>query len=281
MEFIRKANIICTVPWSHHHSGWPYCVCGLQKLHTNSILPEILDNERPTTKPWTGFLHATPSDSIKRCFDKKSCKETMQNCLGIFVLSNYLKKFLNESTNVKCHVVKHAIAPANITFNVDSLKEKKIVMIGHWMRRFESFSNLKCNGYEKMILRCTNRNHDAKIKVIDYLSPQKYEELLSNTIVFLDLEDSSANNTVIECIIRCTPILVNRLPALEEYLGKEYPLFYENIKEAESLMQERKLIEAYHYLEKLDKSDLTIENMIDSVYNSDIYKSIPIPIKIF
>ena len=43
------------------------------------------------------------------------------------------------------------------------------------------------------------------------LSNEDYDILLSENIVFLDLYDSSANNAVIECIARATPLLVNNL----------------------------------------------------------------------
>jgi hypothetical protein len=41
------------------------------------------------------------------------------------------------------------------------------------------------------------------------------------------LEDSVANNTILECIKFNTPIITRRHPSIEEYLGKNYPLFFE------------------------------------------------------
>lgn len=59
------------------------------------------------------------------------------------------------------------------------------------------------------------------------MSGLKYEELLSSSVVLLKLKGAGGCTTVIECIARNIPIVVNRLPALEEYLGKNYPLFYD------------------------------------------------------
>jgi hypothetical protein len=64
------------------------------------------------------------------------------------------------------------------------------------------------------------------VAIIQKLSDPEYDTLLSKTVVFLNLVDAVAVNTVIECIIRRTPVILNRLPATEEYLGKGYPLFY-------------------------------------------------------
>jgi uncharacterized protein YdbL (DUF1318 family) len=64
------------------------------------------------------------------------------------------------------------------------------------------------------------------VEEIARLRNSDYDALLSQNAVFLELVDASAVNTVMECIVRNTPIFVNRLPALEEVLGTDYPGFY-------------------------------------------------------
>lgn len=46
------------------------------------------------------------------------------------------------------------------------------------------------------------------------LSPEKYEEMLSKSVVFVFLTGAGGCTTVVECIARNTPLLINRLPAL-------------------------------------------------------------------
>lgn len=70
---------------------------------------------------------------------------------------------------------------------------------------------------------CTKIN---SIEFIEYLDNDKYDILLSENIVFINLVDASAVNTVIECIVRATPIIVNKHPAVVELLGKNYPLYF-------------------------------------------------------
>ena len=62
------------------------------------------------------------------------------------------------------------------------------------------------------------------VEVMEHLSDSAYDELLSDIVVFLNLIDASAVNTVIECIVRNTPLIINRLPAIVEILGEDYPL---------------------------------------------------------
>ena len=52
---------------------------------------------------------------------------------------------------------------------------------------------------------------------------------------------------------------MNRLPALEEYLGKDYPLFYERIEDATGLFSVDRILEGHAYLKSMDKGPFTGE----------------------
>ena len=94
--------------------------------------------------------------------------------------------------------------------------------------------------------------------------------------MFLDLYDTSANNAVIECIARGTPLLINKHPATVEYLGEEYPFYFDNLEEASKKSKNYVLIEKTHqYLMTFNKrKQITIEYFNDQLINSDIYKSL-------
>jgi hypothetical protein len=91
---------------------------------------------------------------------------------------------------------------------------------------------------------------------------EEYDEFLSQNIVFIDLFDAAANNTVLECIVRKTPLIVNRLPGVMDYLGENYPLYFSNLDEVSSLLQEEKLLEAHEYLKTIDTKPLEIDYFI-------------------
>ena len=104
------------------------------------------------------------------------------------------------------------------------------------------------------------------VEVMDHLCDTDYDKLLSENIVFLNLIDASAVNTVIECIIRNTPLIINRRPAIVEILGDDYPLYYGdsdgntdddysmNHQVVELLSDTKKLKSAYKYLLNFDKT---------------------------
>ena len=81
------------------------------------------------------------------------------------------------------------------------------------------------------------------------------------------LEDASAVNTVIECIVRNTPIIVNRLNALEEVLGKKYPLFYDSINDVKNLLTMKYIEKGHDYLKNLNKTELKLETFVNKFIN--------------
>lgn len=120
-----------------------------------------------------------------------------------------------------------------------------------------------------------NKIKDSVV-VLDKLNNDDYDQLLTENIVIINLIDASAVNTLIECVARCTPIIINKHPAVVEILGDKYPLFYNTQcsggisdnyflmnKEIDELLSKKGIIKkANDYLTKLDKNNLNIYTFI-------------------
>lgn len=120
------------------------------------------------------------------------------------------------------------------------------------------------NKYVWGMLQWLKRNQSS-VEVLDLLDDDAYDVLLSSSVVFLHLVTASASNTVNECIVRNTPLVVNRLPALVEVLGEDYPLFYDDFVQASEMISNPKLVmEGHTYLKRLDKTRFTMEAFISS-----------------
>jgi len=105
-----------------------------------------------------------------------------------------------------------------------------------------------------------------QVTIIKRLENDDYDKLLTQNVVFLKLIDASACNTVIECIARNTPLIINRIPATVEYLGSDYPLFWSTYEEATKLIEDdEKLLAGHNYLKTRDKTYLTVENLVESL----------------
>ena len=109
------------------------------------------------------------------------------------------------------------------------------------------------------VVQMLRKQHDS-VSVLSQLTNEDYDNLLTSNIVFLNLVDASAVNTVMECIVRNTVLVVNRHPALEEVLGVDYPGFYDNLSEAADILSDIKNIYAiYNHLVDIPKEQFTLD----------------------
>ena len=103
------------------------------------------------------------------------------------------------------------------------------------------------------------------VKIIDRLSNDDYDDFLTKNVVFMHLVDAAAVNTVIECILRNTPVVVNRIEGVMEMLGKDYPLYYDKLEEVSGLLYLDKLSAAHEHLKRLDKDKYHFNHFIHRV----------------
>jgi hypothetical protein len=87
--------------------------------------------------------------------------------------------------------------------------------------------------------------------------------------------DATANNTVVECIVRHTPILVNPLPAVVEYLGTEYPFYFDSLPEAARKAEDNGCVRAAHqYLAEMPKRQFSGEYFRNALGESELYSGL-------
>jgi hypothetical protein len=110
------------------------------------------------------------------------------------------------------------------------------------------------------------------VEILPRVTNEEYDQLLSENVVFLRLLDCAAVNTVLECAVRATPLVVNRHPALEEVLGKDYPGFYDEIGQAYTILSNATLLRDIHrYLRDLDRRPFDVKTLLDKM--SDIIRT--------
>lgn len=113
-----------------------------------------------------------------------------------------------------------------------------------------------------------------RVNILDGLPNEEYDKLFVDNIVFLDLVDSSTVNTILEVIVRKTPIVVNKIAPTIELLGENYPLFYTNIEEIYNLLNFDKIKEAHDYMKQLNDNIYRIDHFVESFTQSEIYQNI-------
>ena len=244
----------------------------------------------PYEKGWIGFFHNPPNvpewfdmhNSPMAILDRDVFKRSLKTCKAIITLSEYLKDWLSDKISVPIISVKHPTETPKVKWSLEKFQKQKqipIVQLGYWLRDFFAIHNLRTGPkYSKiwlpshletaMTIMKTKEKTQKKfweekylwsgVTINDFLSNHDYDDLMSRCVVFLKLYDSSANNAIVECIARSTPVLVNKIPAVVEYLGEGYPFYFDNIEDAiHKLADDNLIISAHKYLKILGKQWLS------------------------
>jgi hypothetical protein len=271
-------------------------------------LQSICSQSRVINEPWIGIwhnphempswfdYHNSPQTIIKKDIYLKSIK----SCKGIIVLSTHFAKWVKKiiPTHIPVSVLYHPTDQNVVKFSFDKFienDEKCIIQIGYWLRKMCAIGQLNTSTFTKIWLhgspyafsclktenkihrggrreRCSNMENVIKMRVDD----ESYDHLLSENICFLYLYDSSANNAIIECIARNTPLLVNKHPAVVEYLGEDYPFYYNTIEEAEKKMHNFELINDTHKFMESNiesHSKISYERFINDFKKCEVVKN--------
>lgn len=285
---------------------------GVYQLFATSVEKEIV----PYQQPWVGFLHNPQSMPIwfnyhqrspQKLFEQEIWQASLPSCLGLFSLSHYHAQWLRAQTGKPVSVLTHPTEIPDQTFDFERFianPNKKVIQIGWWLRKLNSIYQLPLAqnnslGYQKIrigsffdlaeaafanLLKLEAKVYKLEIDEIyrlntisiDYVSNDQYDDLLSMNIAFIDLYDTSANNAIVECIARTTPLLINPLPAVKEYLGDEYPMYFHTLAEAAAKALDPALIlETHEYLKTCKtRKNLSDNYFLTSFQNSELYQTL-------
>jgi len=179
--------------------------------------------------------------------------------------------------------LRNSYAIYQMEFQTD-IKIKKAMLVGKGMENyfkpnkfnFDDIYGLttdKKNIFIKGMIEHLKKNYES-VSVINCLTNDQYDVLLTENIVFLKLINASACNVIIECMIRNTPLIVNKIEPVVELLGENYPLYSDDTNAM--IVTEIKIKNCHEYLKNLDKSILSIENFIMQfkIYLENIYENI-------
>lgn len=248
------------------------------------------ENFLPYNSPWIGIIHNPPDhpkwfdyeNSIHEILKREIFQESLKSCIGLITLSNYLMNFLKNKVDVPIFCVYHPTELNVGKWDLNLfLKEKKVVQVGYWLRKIDTITKVSLVNYEKIWLPSDyskaikksamehafrgDHNHDiteawSNVTIEKFLSNKDYDKLVSSSVILCNMYDSSANNTVIEAIARESPIIVNKLPAVIEYLGEDYPLYID--APIDEMLNVDRIVAAHRYLQKLNKEHISSEKFV-------------------
>ncbi|MBD2548577.1 hypothetical protein H6G65_03060 [Microcystis elabens FACHB-917] len=241
-------------------------------------------------KPWVGIFHLPPhvpaiqsrTHQLRRLLTEPRLMEIMATCVATIALSTHLRNFMHEEilpgspAFSLLHPAPYEVPrfmPEQFLERLRSSGRLRLVQLGFWLRRHHLIHRLMAirpaeieafqvginTPRQKQALQLDAAINDVSLSpdvfLTSRLTDHQYDCLLCESVVLLPLYDTSANNSLIECITRCTPVLLERHPAGEEYLGVDYPLFYESFDElcewlAEASFVDR-VLQGHRYLVQL------------------------------
>jgi hypothetical protein len=266
----------------------------------------MADGRVPYRRPWVACVHV-PSEYPPRFDDRKrfsritetaAWRESWPFCRGLFTLSRSMRDWLAARVDVPVVALHHPTEFCNTRFCWDRYLAagQRVVQVGWWLRRLASIHFLPLPKARKAFLIPqagaglsrfgavleAERLHagapptpEWNVHWIPYQSTAEYDAILASSVIFLDLYNAVANNAVIEAIVRATPVLVNPLPAVREYLGEDYPLYYETLDEAATKASDPTVVRnAHEYLRAKDMSFLSGETFCRELASSEMYRGL-------
>ena len=300
-------------PESITNHDWRYVGCLMNKLQVDCgvLLDDwydfsYRDGIRHGEK-WIGFLHAIQQPPKTHLFDLiprlrserpsgvrwKSLAEltldplflnSLEQCVGLFTLSRTNTIFLQDRLSCPIESLPLIVPEPSSKFCYDEfIKDPKIIHVGQYMRNYQSFFNLKDYGYRKIFLMMKNfpfsdescfYTKTSNTTFVDFLPFDKLDEIRNQSVSYLDFYGEFACVVLLQNIVRNIPTLTNRTKTNVEYLGENYPLFFDSHEEAECKLQNKELIyQAHKYL--VDLTKITDDCFLSSFVNSNIYRSLP------
>jgi hypothetical protein len=291
-----------------HRSGWAGAMEILASLHDeegvlfDGFLESTFcwkDTGQVYDSPWVGVCHSPPGTfpwtraTNDDLFESPRLQRSLPWCRGLFVLSEHHRGALRKRVDVPVSVLPLPTETPERSFSLRAFEQNprpRLVQIGHWLRHPSSLYRLRVAGLVKTRLDLgfpweeNVRDHLppeegpldlASVEVMPRLSDGEYDALLACNLVFLHLLGSSANNAVVECVVRGTPLLVNPLPAVVEHLGPGYPLYFDTLEEAgRKATDPERIRRAHRHLRALPKQRYSREGFLAAVVGSEVYRAL-------
>lgn len=270
--------------YGNHRSGLLYALDRLRSLHHDEGILidafverkfawDLNDASTPYREPWIGFIHTSPaipdwwdaSQNPKTIFQSPLWQQSLPHCQHLFCLSEHLKHWLQQQVTVPVSSLILPTETPELKFSIERFRSNprpKVIQVGWWLRKLHSIYYLPVHRLQRAVLYLdkpfVREKYEAErhqfhlypdyggVETIPCVDDAGYDQLLSENLVYMELYDSCSNNAIVECIVRNTPLLVNPLAVVVEYLGPDYPLYFETRQEAAAKAENLTCIEAAH-----------------------------------
>lgn len=260
-----------------------------QTFDTTNKIPESIQQQ-----PWIAIAHLPPTkvrQFMPTCFldynkDVPGSAEAIKNLKGICTMSHHLADRFRQVCDVLVNVIHYPTNTNVKQFDINSyMRQPTLVHVGWFFKNLLLLEHIPPNNHIQrkiqILAACLkekgavglrnylhthmypNRTlHGGVTYLYDRVPDATYDNLLTQSVMAIEFVDCAATTVVVESLARCAPMLLNRHPALLEYVGKDYPMFFDDIRECEQLLHPANVYKTHEYIRHMDKSFLSIENFL-------------------
>jgi hypothetical protein len=297
-ETFRKLRMGHRFGWAHHRHGWGFATnfidqtyCAKQgTLFVNAVEDQLL-YRGAVTEPWVGILHQVPKTTIpdfpdlERFLNMPAWRKSEPHCLGIWTLCDYTRQYLLDAgIGVPVDTLPYPVPDEMPEFDWERFRSRvrpRLLHIGEFLRDYQAFFDLNVHEWDKQLLipedwdekRPLLQLNDSVV-LIDPVDGQTYDQMITESIVYVKLFDAPANTLVLECLATATPICVNPVGGVMEYLGSEYPL-YMNDNVDLLLSDDSRLKATHHYLKERRTEYISLSKFHTALISSSIFSFLP------
>lgn len=261
---------------SLHSDSGPELVSFIEKKFIfGSEKGDRMNSFQNVLKPWVGFLHVPVNVPVwfnrhfspVELFQNEQFQESLRYCKGIYTLSAPLSDWVSNNYDGPVNTLLHPTEMVEHIFDRKkflAVDKVKVVQLGFWLRKLHAIHqlNLDSRKFEKIVVGTSQPYQqsivhlerqifdfdfdDSNVVYKGFMDNVEYDNLLSESIVFVDFYDTSANNAIIEAMARATPIICPPNRAIIDYLGEDYPLYFNSYQEVEDMLADKELIVLAH-----------------------------------
>lgn len=271
-----------------HYNGWSFIINQIKEdiIDTGShvILDSFADScfwnkkqKASIESNWIGIVHSVAKDSeglhnqtLFNFVNHPWFVSNKNKCIKLITLSKYTSDILQNIVDIPVQNIYHPKTCDGILFNSTKYFEyPMLIHAGLHSRNIVKFANFITdikkrlyfgkNQWSKLYVDKSLSNISHTIEIVnDFIDNSNYINLLTSSIGFAYYSDVGASNGLLEHIMSHTPIVVNKHPAVIEYIGNDYPLFYEDIIDnADSFLLDQEYIEkCSSYLAERSRLDI-------------------------
>lgn len=264
----------------------------------------------PLLKPWIGIVHVPPvlppwfgtENTLPHILETEHWKLSAPHCRGLFTLTTWLRDQLREHTalpaSLPIDVLRHPTDLAVFTWSPEHFlanPNRSLVQVGTSYRNLHAMQLLPSHPLHRAVLlgnaasfnslytaeeeillaegQPTTTGHE--VEFLDFLPNETYDMIFTQNVLFAEYYTASASNLIVECMARATPLLVNKLEPVVEYLGPDYPLYFESYEEAAAKLHNTDLIlQTHQYLCGWNREILDRITFVDDILNSSVLKNL-------